>query len=122
METSMGTTQSQTLANPPRLRPIYFAIAGVVVLSAIGVGYAYSWTQAPVARGFTEADVAEVERSIQTEFARRSGLNVESVKMVKDSPAHMVGVAKIRTPSLGTVEKSCEADLNERGLPVWQCN
>jgi hypothetical protein len=118
----MSNSQSQTAGNPPRMRPIYFAIAGVVVLSAIGAGYAYSWTQAPVARGFTEADVAKVERSIQTEFARRNGLNVESVKMIKDSPAHLVGVAKIRTPSLGMVEKSCEANLSERGLPVWQCN
>jgi len=118
----MSDTQSRTLGDPPKMRPIYFAIAGVVVLSAIGAGYAYSWTQAPVARGFTESDVAKVEQSIKTEFARRSGLNVESVKMVKDSPAHLTGVAKIRTPSLGTVEKSCEANLGERGLPIWQCN
>ena len=118
----MSDMRSQTLGNPPRMRPIYFAIAGVVVLSAIGAGYAYSWTQAPVARGFTEADVAKVEQSIKTEFARRSGLNVESVKMVKDSPAHLAGVAKIRTPSLGTVEKSCEASLGDRGQPIWQCN
>ena len=111
----MSDTQSQ-------MRPIYFAIAAAAVLSAIGAGYAYSWTQAPVARGFTEADVAKVENSIKTEFARRSGLNVESVKMVKESPARLTGVAKIRTPSLGTVEKSCEANLGERGLPIWQCN
>jgi len=104
------------------MRPIYFAIAAAAVLSAIGAGYAYSWTQAPVARGFTEADVAKVENSIKTEFARRSGLNVESVKMVKESPARLTGVAKIRTPSLGTVEKTCEATLSERGSPVWQCN
>lgn len=111
----MSDTQSQ-------MRPIYFAIAAAAVLSAIGAGYAYSWTQAPVARGFTEADVAKVENSITTEFARRSGLNVESVKMVKESPARLTGVAKIRTPSLGTVEKTCEATLSERGSPVWQCN
>ena len=118
----MSDIQSRTMGNPPRMRPVYLAIAVVVVLSAIGVGYAYSWTQAPVARGFTAADIAKVEQSIKTEFARRSGLNVESVKMVKDSPAHLTGVAKIRTPSLGTVEKSCEANLGDRGQPIWQCN
>src|SRR5262249_26223352 len=101
---------------------VYFAIAAVVVLSVIGAGYAYSWTQAPVARGFTDADVAKVENSIKTEFARRSGLNVEAVKMGQESPARLPGGAKIRTPSLGTVEKACEATLNERGSPVWQCN
>jgi hypothetical protein len=111
----MSDTQSQ-------MRPIYFAIAAVVVLSVIGAGYAYSWTQAPVARGFTDADVIKVENSIRTEFARRSGLNVEAVKMIKESPARLTGVAKIRTPSLGMVEKTCGATLSERGSPVWQCN
>jgi len=75
-----------------------------------------------VARGFTAADIVKVEQSIKTEFARRSGLNVESIKMVKESPARLTGVAKIRTPSLGTVEKTCEANLSDRGLPIWQCN
>jgi len=118
----MSDTQSQSMGNPLRMRPIYSAIAVVVVLSAIGAGYAYSWTQAPVARGFTAADIGRVEQSIKTEFARRSGLSVESVKMVKESPARLTGVAKIRTPSLGTVEKACEASLSDRGLPIWQCN
>jgi hypothetical protein len=100
--------------------PIYAATAVIVALSALGAGCGQ--TAASSGRGFTDADVAKVEQSIKTEFARRSGLSVDAVKMVKESPTRLTGVAKIRTQSLGMVEKTCDASLSERGLPIWQCN
>src|SRR6185437_13265586 len=120
----MSETNLQPLGNPLRMRPIYTAIAVIAVLSALGAGYAYSWNQsaAPSGRGFTDADVAKVEQSIKTEFARRSGLSVSAVKMIKESPTRLTGVADIRTPSLGTVQKACEATLGNRGQPIWECN
>jgi hypothetical protein len=120
----MSDAISQPLGSPRRMGPLYAGIGVLVALSALGAGYAHNWgqTAAPSGRGFTDADVAKVEQSIKTEFARRSGLRVEAVKMVKESPARLTGVARIRTESLGMVEKACEASLNDRGLPVWQCN
>ena len=119
----MSDTTSQR-DNPRRMGPLYAALGVAVALSALGAGYAHNWgqTAAPPGREFTEADVAKVEQSIKTEFARRSGLNVEAVKMVRESPGRLTGTARIRTESLGMVEKACKASLSDRGLPIWKCS
>lgn len=102
------------------MRP--FLAAGGALL-ALGVGYA-CWTQTatPSVRGFTEADVAKVEQSIRTEFAKRDGLKVQDVKLVRESPARLTGIATVSIPSMGIVEKACNASLGNRGQPIWQCN
>jgi hypothetical protein len=100
------------------MRRVLLAIVPAVAVLAVGAGCARTTS----GRGFTDADVAKVEQSIKTEFARRSGLRVEAVKMVKESPTRLTGIAQVRTPSLGMVEKTCEAGLGDRGLPHWQCN
>lgn len=102
------------------MRPV-LVIGGALV--ALGVGYA-CWTQTstPSVRGFTQADVAKVEQSIRTEFAKRDGLKVQDVKLVRESPARLVGNVTVSIPSLGVVEKACNASLGNRGQPIWQCN
>ena len=109
-------------SNSSRMRPVYVVFT-VVVLSVLGVGYAYNSGQLSTssARGFTDADVAKVEQSITTEFARRNGLRVREVKMVRESSTRLTGIAKVDIPSLGMVDKECEASLGAKGLPVWQC-
>jgi hypothetical protein len=120
----MSDTTFQPTDSPRRMGPIYAVMAVVIALSALGVGYAHHWgqTSAPSGRGFTDADVARVEQSIKTEFERRTGLRVEAVKMVKELPTRLTGFVKIRTESLGTIVKTCEASLSDRGLPIWQCS
>lgn len=101
------------------MRPV---LIGSAALLALGVGYA-CWTQTgtPSVRGFTAADVAKVEQSIKTEFAKRDGLNVQEVKMTRESPARLTGIAKVSVPTLGIVEKACDASLGDRGQPIWSC-
>ena len=115
----MSQTSSQPISDRLRMRPIFSAIAVVAAVSALGTGCGQS---AASGRGFTDAEVVKVEQSIKTEFARRSGLSVSAVKMIKESPTRLTGVADIRTPSLGTVQKACEATLGNRGQPIWECN
>ena len=99
-------------------------VVAVAALSLVAAGYAYSRYQAdPVSvRGFTDADVALVEQSIRTEFARRNGLKVADVKLTKESPTRLTGLVKVNVPSLGMVEKACTATLGDRGQPIWECN
>lgn len=120
----MSDMSSQPTGSPRRIGPLYAALAVAIALSALSAGCSRSWGQTGTASGreFTDADIGKVEQSIKTEFARRSGLSVVAVKMVMESPTRLTGTAKIRTESLGTVEKACEASMSDRGLPIWQCN
>ena len=99
-------------------------VVAVAILSLLAAGYAYSRYQTgPLSvRGFTDADVALVEQSIRTEYARRNGLKVADVKLTRESPTRLTGSVKVNVPSLGLVEKACEASLGDRGQPIWQCN
>ena len=104
-----------------RMPLVYSAVAAVVVL-ILGSGWAYNRNQAATApgRGFSDSDVAKIEQSIKTEFARRSGLTVTEVKMARQSPTELSGVAKVKT-QLGTIEKTCDASVGDRGQLTWQC-
>lgn len=99
-------------------------VVAVAMLSLLAAGYAYSRYQTgPLSvRGFTDADVALVEQSIRTEYARRNGLKVAEVKLTRESPTRLTGSVKVNVPSLGMVEKACTASLGDRGQPIWQCN
>ena len=99
-------------------------VLAVAVLSLVAAGYAYSrYETGPLSvRGFTDADVALVEQSIRTEYARRSGLKVADVKMSRETPNSLTGSVKVDVPSLGLVEKNCSASLGDHGQPIWQCN
>jgi hypothetical protein len=99
-------------------------LVAVAILSLLAAGYAYSRYQTgPLSvRGFTDGDVALVEQSIRTEYPRRIGLKVVDVKMSRESPTRLTGSVKVDVPSLGVIEKACEASLGDRGQPIWQCN
>lgn len=106
-----------------RLRmPMIYSVVAAGVVAVLATGYAYNRNQADTATGpgWSDADVAKVEQSIKTEFARRSGLTVTEVKMVRQSPTELSGVAKVKT-QLGTIEKACDASLGDRGQLTWQC-
>ena len=99
-------------------------VVAVAILSLVAAGYAYSrYETGPMSvRGFTDADVALVEQSIRTEYARRSGLKVAEVKLARESSTRLTGSVKVNVPSLGMIEKACEASLGDRGQPIWGCN
>ena len=106
-----------------RLRlPMIYSLVAAGVVAVLATGYAYNRNQADTAtgRGMSDADVAKIEQSIKTEFARRSGLTVVEVKMARQSPTELAGVAKVKT-QLGTIEKTCNASLGDRGQLTWQC-
>jgi hypothetical protein len=107
-----------------RLRmPLVYSMVAAAIVLVLGSGYAYNHSQSATApgRGFSDSDVAKVEQSIKTEFARRSGLTVREVKMVRQSPTELSGVAKVNVPQLGIIEKACDANLGDRGQLTWQC-
>jgi hypothetical protein len=104
------------------MRPA-FAVSLVIILLIFGGGVLYNWnrTGSLSGRGYTDADVASIEKDIGTEFAKRSGVKVEEVHMIRESATKMTGFAKIRVPLLGEVQKSCSATLGENGQSIWEC-
>ncbi len=96
-----------------------WAGAAIAVRSIAGAGCAKQ--AGPLGRGFSDSDVAKIEQSIKTEFARRSGLTVQEVKMVRESPGRLTGFARMDIPQLGTVEKACDASFGDHGQSIWQC-
>lgn len=102
--------------------PLIYSLVAAGVVAILASGYAYNRNQAGAASGrdLSDSDVAKIEQSIKTEFARRSGLTVTEVKMARQSPGQLTGIAKVKT-QLGTIERACDASLGDRGQLTWQC-
>lgn len=105
------------------MRPVFVILLGIV-LAVIGAAFATNWTRtgALSGKGFTEADVANIEQSINAEFGRPPSVKVEQVKMLRKSPTQMTGFVKIKLPLIGELQKSCNAKLAEDGQTLWQCD
>jgi hypothetical protein len=92
-------------------------------LALIGAGLIYNFnrTGALSGRGFSDADVANVEQSIRTEFLKERGVTVVEVSMLRELPKKLTGFANIRVPLLGKVNKSCTATMGDDGKSFWRC-
>jgi hypothetical protein len=89
----------------------------------IGAGWVYNFNRTGTlsGKGFSDADVATIERSIRTEFEKQRGVTVEDVKLLRESPRKLTGYAKLRVPLLGMLNKSCNATMGEDGKSFWEC-
>jgi hypothetical protein len=95
----------------------------LIVVVVFGGSWLYNWSQTGslTGHGFTDADVTRIEQSIRGEFGKRSGVTVDEVHMVKESPTKMTGFAKIHVPLLGSINKACTATMGDNGQSIWQC-
>jgi len=116
-------TKSNIVKSQFKMRPAFSVSLAIILLVAVATAF-YNWNQTGTisGRGFTDADVIDIEHRIAAEFAKRSGVRIEEVKMMKESPTKMVGFAKLRLPLLGSIQKSCSATMGEDGQKMWECN
>ena len=105
-----------------RMRPA-FSTGALIVLSLIAIAFVYNWSQTGTVsgRGFTEADVKNIESSIREEFSKKRGVTVDDVQMIRESPTRMTGFVKVRVPILGAMQKTCSANFGEEGRSIWSC-
>lgn len=110
------------IAGQFKMRPV-FTLLGVIIIALFGAGLAYNWanTGTPSGIGFTDQGVSSIERDISNEFAKRGGITVEEVHMVKESPRKLTGFIRIKAPFLGTINKSCNATMGDDGRSIWNC-
>ena len=71
-------------------------------------------------QGFTDADVSKLESEIRSEFARRPGVTVKAVEIIKESPQRLSGFAKLEAGGV-EVMKNCSATWGEGGKYIWKC-
>lgn len=118
IEGSSGVAKSQF-----KMRPAFAVILGLMLLM-VAAGVFLNWKQTGTlsGNGYSDADVANIEQDIRTEFSKRDGVKVEEVKMIIESPKKMTGFVKLRAGVLGLVHKSCSSTLGEDGQSVWECN
>jgi hypothetical protein len=104
------------------MRTSYKVIAAVfvMVLAAPLVYnlFNHGW---PFEPSFSDTEIANVEQSIRSEFGKREGITVTEVRMMKESPRKLSGLAKIQVPEFGEVTKSCSATMGEDAQYIWEC-
>jgi hypothetical protein len=105
-----------------KMRPA-FVVLGGIVLAVFGAGWAYNWqkTGTPSGIGFSDEAITSINRDIRDEFAKRRGITVEDVQMVRESPRKLTGFAKVKAPFLGSMNKACTATMGDDGRSFWRC-
>jgi hypothetical protein len=73
------------------------------------------------AASFSDAEIEHVKQDIRAEFNKRTGVTVEGVQMMTESPRKLIGFAKMKVPLLGEMTKSCTATMSEQGQTMWEC-
>ena len=105
------------------MRPAFKIMLGFILLMvAAGVFFNFKETGTLSGNGYSDADVANIEKDIRIEFSKRDGIKVEEVKMIIESPKKMTGFVKLRAGLLGAVTKSCTSTLSDDGQSIWECN
>jgi len=112
---------SNVVANQLKLRPTY-AVLGFIVVAVMGACWVYNLSQTGTlsGKGFSDANITSIEQDIRTEFEKR-GATVEDVQLIRESPRKLTGLARIRVPILGTVNRTCTATMGDTGQSMWQC-
>lgn len=120
---SSPAAPSESTKSQFKMRPA-FAMLAIPLLALIvaGIWSNLTRTGSISGQGFSENDVLRIEQSIRSEFAKRPGVKVESVEMMKESPRKLTGFARIRVPLLGEISKSCTATMGVDGQSMWQCS
>jgi hypothetical protein len=104
------------------MRPT-FAVLLVLIVALFAAGWIYNLnrTGSIAGKGFSDADVSNIELSIRDEFEKQRGVTVEAVKTLRESPRKLSGFAKMRVALLGAVNKACSATMGDDGRSFWRC-
>jgi len=100
-----------------------FAVLGGILLTMFGVGFVYNYSRTGTANGigFSDQAVASIESDIRDEFAKRRGITVEDVQMIRESPRKLTGFVRAKGPFGVSINKSCTATMGDDGRAIWDC-
>jgi hypothetical protein len=106
----------------PLVRPGFVKV-GAVILVLIGAGlvYNYSRTGSVTGNGYSDEDVAMIEKDIREQYEKQRGMTVDSVSMIRETPTHLTGFVKVKVPILGLIMKNCSATRDGNGQSIWKC-
>ena len=92
----------------------------IVVLAILGFSW-FVFGMPGWPRSYSDTDVESVEKSIRDEWAKRDGVKVNEVVLVKRSPTELTGYAKLSIGSI-PVMKDCSATMDSgSGNSIWKC-
>lgn len=95
-------------------------LAAFVFLLIVGFG---SYLYSIVPKGFTDADIVEMRKSIKAEFEKNSQITVTDVVMLRESDYKATGYAKLSVGDLKDITKSCTAQMDQASKQYfWRCN
>jgi hypothetical protein len=119
--TAVGDASS-AIKSKFRVRP-WIATIGLLVVLVFAAAWIYNWahTGSVLGHGFSDEDIASIERGIREEYSKDPGTPVEKVHMQKESTRKLVGFAKLRLPKVGVITKQCTATMGEDGSAMWEC-
>jgi hypothetical protein len=89
-----------------------------------GIGAALAILLIACESGFSQEDIDQAKKSIQTEFEKRPGVKVVEVALIKESSNKLTGFVKLSTTFLGTqheVSKNCTATMGQNRQYIWSC-
>lgn len=74
-------------------------------------------------QGFSSADIDRIQGEIREEFAKRLGVQVVSVDLVRRNRGEAVGFARIRIAEAEEIAVPCQASMDpSSGRYVWHCS
>ena len=71
--------------------------------------------------GFTDEDIEQAKKSIRAEYAKKSGVKVVDVQLIKESPRKLSGFVKFRIGGSPIIMSDCTATWGENGQYIWRC-
>lgn len=92
---------------------------GWLAFLAIAAVALWGWSLA-TARSFSDASIETIKAQIRVEFAKRDGVNVDEIMLVRKSDRELTGFAKLSVGRL-TITKDCLATMGTDGQTFWKC-
>lgn len=100
-------------------RLIKMALIASTAIAAIVFGIDYIASN----RGFTDDEIANIERSIREKFLDR-GAETARASMIREhsDPFKLTGMVTVRIKGAGEITKSCHATMGDSGQSIWGCD
>ncbi len=98
-----------------------FGLSSIILLATIA-GFLYFLFAAPA--GFSESDIETARQKIRDEYAKRPGIEVLEVQLMRKAGDRSTLVGFVRVRGTGTsreLTQDCEALMGDKAEFIWRC-
>jgi hypothetical protein len=113
-----GFITSKRQSNLPN--SVILGAVGLAVILGLTDGWKSHLPWSLAKSQFTPDDIERIEEQVRADFAKRDGIRVIEVSLIKESKTKLTGFAKLKVGEL-EVTRNCEAFLGEDGAEVHKC-